>query len=191
MDAFMHRKYGGIKSNLLKDHPHKILEIGAGYGANFRYLSPGTQVIAIEPDRSMHDLLARRAKKYSIDLIILASGAEEIQLEDGSIPMVLGSLVLCTVEDPIKSLSEILRVLKKEGTFVYVEHVRAHRPGILCSIQRLMKKPWKWVFNGCHVDRETGSHIREAGFSRIEQQSMALNTLFMPIIPHIYGVAKK
>ncbi|MDZ7807971.1 MAG: class I SAM-dependent methyltransferase [Gracilimonas sp.] len=49
------------KEALLQDHPDTIVEIGAGYGANFRYLRPGTKVIAIEPNESFNELLKRRA----------------------------------------------------------------------------------------------------------------------------------
>lgn len=191
VDTYMHAQYGTRKKVLLKDHPDEILEIGAGYGANFRYLRRGTKVIAIEPNSSLHGLLERRAMKFGIELEIHSVGAENINLADGSVEFVLSTLVLCSVEDSSKVLSEIERVLNPTGIFAYIEHVKAHEHSWICSVQKLVKKPWKWFFDGCHVTRDTSALIRQAGFSSVEEEAFSNRTIFVPMIPHIAGVAQK
>ncbi|HET8865848.1 MAG TPA: class I SAM-dependent methyltransferase [Gracilimonas sp.] len=187
----MHSKYGERKQELLKNHPETVVEIGAGYGANFRYLNPGTKVIAIEPNEALHPLLEQRAKNYEINIQLHSSGAEEMNIPDNSAEMVLGSLVLCSVDDPVKAISEIVRILKPGGEFVYIEHVKDHTNGWIYSIQRSVKKPWKWFFDGCHITRDTGKTIRESGFSKIDQVAFSNRTIFVPVIPHIAGKATK
>lgn len=187
----MHARYGNRKNLLFKDHPEEVLEIGAGYGANFRYLKPGTKVIAVEPNAAQHDILKVRAERFDINLEIHHKGAEEISIPDNHIEMVIGSLVLCSVNDPVQVISEIKRVLKPGGRFAYLEHVRAQEGSWVYDIQRIIKKPWKCVFDGCHLMRNTGELIRNAGFMSVDQQAFKTRTVFVPILPHISGIAVK
>ncbi|MEQ8524641.1 class I SAM-dependent methyltransferase [Gracilimonas sp.] len=187
----MHSQYGRRKEALFKDHPNVLVEIGAGYGANFRYLREGTKVKVIEPNAGFKNVLNHRAEKYGINLEIYESVAEEIPLSDGSAAMVISSLVLCSVKNPPKVLSEVKRILQPEGKFLYLEHVRAHKHSWVCKVQRTVKNSWKWFFDGCNVTRDTGRIILMAGFSEIKQDEFSHSTLFIPIIPHIAGVAIK
>ena len=95
----------------------KVLEIGAGVGANLEYMSPGTELIAVEPNLRMHEALRGRCGLAGIDLTIVSGGAESIPLPDGSVDEVICSLVLCTVEDPERVLAEIRRVLAPADAF--------------------------------------------------------------------------
>ena len=187
----MDSHYGERKRKLLKGHPETILEIGAAYGANFRYLRPGTKLIVFEPNESYNQILHKRARRFNIDIEIHNSGAENIELPSDSIEMVLGSLVLCTVELPEQVLKEIHRVLRKQGKFVFLEHVKAGNHSWLCRLQKLIKKPWKWFFDGCVVNRDTGESIKKASFESVDLEQFNSRTVFLPIIPHIAGVAKK
>lgn len=183
--------YGERKQALLEAHPPTIVEIGAGYGANFRYLRPGTKVIAIEPKKSFNELLRRRAKRYGLDLEIHNSGAENMDLISESVDMVIGSLVLCSVETPVNVLFEIRRVLKEDGKYVFIEHVKADRHSWICRTQHFAKTPWKWFFDGCDLTRETGKIIQNELFSNVQMEEFKSKTVFIPIIPHVSGFATK
>ena len=187
----MHTHYGERKQKLLEGHADTLVEIGAGYGANFRYLRPGTKVIVIEPKSSFNELLRRRAKYYGVEVEIHNYGAGTMNLKDESVDMVFGSMVLCSVENQVKVIFEIKRVLKEEGKFVFLEHVKAERDTWVCKVQHLVKKPWKWFFDGCNVNRNTGKVIQNAHFRKVEIQEFNSRTLFVPIIPHVCGVAVK
>ncbi len=191
IDAYMHLKYGERKGELLKNHPDILVEIGAGYGANFRYLKPGTRVKVIEPNTGFHEVLKRRAKKYGLHVEVYEGKAEEMKLSDYSTEMVLSSLVLCSVKNLPKVLSEIKRILKPGGKFVYIEHVRGHKHSWICKVQKIVKNSWKWLFDGCNVTRDTGRIIQVSGFSKVTQQAFSQRTILIPIIPHIAGVAVK
>ena len=53
---------GGMFDSLLRPHkrrvytdlPDTVVEIGAGVGANLRYLAPGSTLVAVEPNPAMH-----------------------------------------------------------------------------------------------------------------------------------------
>ena len=66
--------------------------------------------------------------KYSSYFINLINGSsEDIKLKDNSFDYVISTLVLCTVHDLEKSINEIMRVLKKGGKFIFIEHVADKR----------------------------------------------------------------
>ena len=50
----------------------KVLEIGAGVGANLAYLAPGSKLVALEPNLAMHDRLRARCAQAGIPLTLIA-----------------------------------------------------------------------------------------------------------------------
>lgn len=169
-----------------------VLEIGAGVGANFDHIPPGTVVHAVEPNLRMHDGLRRRARDHGIELVLIAGGAEQIPLPDGSVDDVIASLVLCTVGDPARVLDEIRRVLRPGGTFRFVEHVQAPRWGVRRTVQRAIRRPWGWVFEGCDPTRRTTTLVEQAGFSHLTLHRRKLRaSLFYPVNTAVWGVATR
>ena len=148
MDWYMHWKYADVKRQLFADLPPTLVEIGAGTGANFRYLPRGSKVIAVEPNRYMHASLRRSAARWAVDLEIQELGAEGLDLGDASVEAVICSLVLCTVESPAQVISEIRRVLVPDGRFICIEHVAAPAHTLIGRLQRWVFRPWKWFFEG-------------------------------------------
>ncbi len=191
MDWYMHRKYGPLKSRLFAGLPSTILEIGAGAGANFRYLQSGTRVIAVEPNRRLHHHLAGRARRHGIDLEVRQGTAESLPLPDSSVDAVIASLVLCTVPDVEAVLGEILRVLKPGGRFICIEHVAAPPSSLIGRSQRLVHRPWKWLFEGCHTHRNTGRLLHQAGFSHVDIEPFTCQSIFLPLRPQIAAVCVK
>jgi ubiquinone/menaquinone biosynthesis C-methylase UbiE len=191
MDWYMHWKYGETKRRLFAGLPKTVVELGAGTGANFRYLPRGTKVVAVEPNHYMHANLKRSAERWGIELEIHGDGAERLALEDSSIGAVICSLVLCTVGSPVHVLSEIRRVLASDGRFLCIEHVAAPEDTLVGRIQRWVFRPWKWFFEGCHTHRNTAAALEAAGFSRVEVDSFTLDSAFVPVRPHIAAVCAK
>lgn len=169
-----------------------VVEIGAGAGANLGYLAPGTKLIAIEPNLRMHERLRKRARKARIELTIVAGGAEAIPLDDASVDEVISSLVLCTVDDPERVLAETRRILRPGGRFRFAEHVAAPRPGPRRLIQRAIRRPWGWVFEGCNPANDTVAVLEAAGFSELKFERRKLRrSLFWPVNTAIWGVAER
>ncbi|WP_242343537.1 class I SAM-dependent methyltransferase [Anaeromyxobacter terrae] len=189
MDGYVHRKYRHVKRELFGGLPRTILEIGAGDGANFRYLQPGTHVIAVEPNVHMHASLRAAAARHGVTVNVLATVAERLPLADGSVDAVISSLVLCTVTDPARALAEVRRVLRPGGRFWCVEHVAAPEGSRISRVQRLVKRPWRWFFEGCDTHRDVAGLLREAGFAAVEITPFTLRTAFLPVRSQIAAVA--
>lgn len=169
----------------------RVLEIGAGVGANLAYLSPDNELIALEPNLQMHERLRARCEQAGIDFTVIAGGAEAIPLPDGSVDEAICSLVLCTVEDPACVLEEIRRVLRPGGRFRFVEHVAAPRRGIRRLVQRVIRRPWGWLFEGCNPGPNTVALLEAAGFRDLHIEHRKFRrSLFWPVNTAVWGLAR-
>lgn len=188
-DGYIDRLLGDRKRSLFAEHPGEIVEIGPGVGANFRYFSPGSRVIAVEPNPQMHGALRAAAAKHGVSVDLVQRSALDTGLPDNSVDWVVSTLVLCTVADPAATLSEIRRILRPGGRFVFVEHVAAAPGSWLRGIQELVRRPWQWFFEGCHTHRDTLADIHRAGFSKVRVDRWTLVSPFIPVNSQISGVA--
>jgi SAM-dependent methyltransferase len=191
-DRYGHHVFGLRKEALFADLPSTVVEIGPGTGANLRYYRPGTHLIGIEPNRSMHAPLQRAARSHGIELDLRAESAERIGLDDASVDAVISTLVLCSVPDPVAVVAELKRILRPGGRFVFLEHVRAgadHR--LLRAVQHTVARPWRWLFEGCDVVRDTERTLAGAGFATLEVERYRVGSLFVPINAQIAGTATR
>ncbi|SMD32251.1 Methyltransferase domain-containing protein [Reichenbachiella faecimaris] len=191
LSSYMNRLFGDSKRKLFEGHPSTVVEIGPGAGANMRYYSKGTNLIAIEPNLHMHENLHKSAYQYGINLKIRSLVGEAIDLPDNSYEFVVSTLVLCSVHDPEMVLQQIKRILKPDGKFVFIEHVKAKENTFLAWFQRLIHKPWHWFFEGCHTNRDTASILQSIGFSSLTIENYNQYSPFVAIIPQIRGRAIK
>jgi SAM-dependent methyltransferase len=191
MDQTLHEKLGAAKARLFAGLPSQVVEIGAGTGANLRYYAPGTRVIAVEPNVHMHDALRRRADELGIEVVVQTCGAEATELPSGSVAAVVSTLVLCSVQDPVAVLREVTRVLAPGGRFVCLEHVAAPSSTTLGRLQRAIRVPWRWVFEGCDLCRDLATPILAAGFRAVSIESPELPEVLAPIRKQIHVVATR
>jgi len=170
--------------------PSRVVELGSGVGANLRYLPSGATLVAIEPNRPMHKRLRAAARRADVALDLRARGAEDIDLPDHSVDCVISSLLLCSVSDPSAVLDEVRRILRPGGTYRFVEHVAAPPRTFTRSMQRLVRRPWAWTFEGCSCERDLESVVRAAGFETVAIERYRVHTPFIPFNTHIAGIAQ-
>ena len=191
MDGYLNWLMRSRKQRVFADLPDQIVELGSGVGANFRYLRPGTQMIAVEPNPAMHPRLLARAARHDIKLELHDVAGEQLDLPDASTDMVVSSLVLCTVRDPAQVLAEVQRVLRPGGRYAFVEHVGAKDRPILRRIQRLVRRPWAWTFEGCSCERDLAQVIGSAGFASVDLEEYRIHSPILPFNTHVAGIATK
>ena len=152
------------RRRLLRSARGSVLEIGAGTGLNLPHYPEGIdRLVLAEPEKHMAKRLERRLERLGRRGEVVRAPAEALPFDDSSFDTVVSALVLCTVEDPGGSLAEIRRVLRPEGTFMFVEHVRSESPG-LARWQDKLHGPWHSFADGCNCNRRTLDHIRDAEF---------------------------
>ncbi|KAH9709606.1 methyltransferase 11 domain-containing protein [Citrus sinensis] len=187
----------GYKSQLfdnLRGKAKKVLEIGIGTGPNLKYYAADTdvQVLGVDPNRKMEKYAQTAAVAAGLPLTnfkFLQAVGEAIPVRDASVDAVIGTLVLCSVKDVDMTL-QVRRVLKPGGIYLFVEHVAAKDGTFLKFWQNVVDPLQQVVSDGCHLTRQTGNNISEAGFSSVELGNAFLSNASL-ISPHVYGIAHK
>jgi SAM-dependent methyltransferase len=168
-----------MRAELLAQARGRVLEIGAGTGLNLEHYPDSIAGLTmVEPDPHMTKQLRERLAQSgrTAEVSVVEAPAEDLPFADGSFDTVAVTLVLCTVPDPETSLAEIRRVLASGGQLLFLEHVRAHAPG-LARWQDRLEGPWKFLADGCRCNRDTVSAIDAAGFELGDVESGELPKL--------------
>ena len=153
------------RSTLLGGARGRVVEIGAGTGLNIAHYPDGiAELVLTEPEPAMRRRLARRLQRHARVARILDAPAERLPLSDASVDTVVSTLVLCTVNDPERALSEIARVLRPDGQLLFIEHVRASSR-FLAACQDNLFRPWRGFAGGCRCNRPTVELMRACGFA--------------------------
>jgi SAM-dependent methyltransferase len=189
MGGYLNLQMRKRKKKVFSNLPADVVEIGSGVGANLRFLPRGARLTAIEPNPYMHARLRRAARRRGVELEIRSVAGERIDLPDACADAVISSLVLCTVSDPAAVLAEIRRILRPGGRFSFAEHVVAKRRTPTRWSQRIVRRPWAWVFEGCSCERDLTSLINAAGFASVDIDAYRIHSLFLPFNTHIAGTA--
>ena len=180
---------GQLRQELIRRASGRVLEIGAGTGANLPLYSAAVESITLtEPEQPMIRRLERRVREHAPAATVLRAPAEDLPFEDDSFDTAVFTLVLCTVPDPAAALAEAARVLKPSGKLLFVEHVRAEDPG-LARWQDRLEKPWRFLADGCHCNRDTVAAIEASGFAISEVEKGTLPKSPPLVRPLVHGSA--
>jgi ubiquinone/menaquinone biosynthesis C-methylase UbiE len=184
-----------MRAELLAEARGRTLELGAGTGLNLAHYPDGvTELVLTEPDPHMARRLRGRLQEEPpapSRVEVVETPAEHVPFEDESFDSVVATLVLCTVEEPGAAAREIARVLKPEGRFLCLEHVRAPDGERVVRWQDRLERPWGWVAAGCHPNRDTVAALQAAG---LQTGSLAPDRLpkAPPIVrPMVRGSARR
>lgn len=186
---------GGVTDHrrvLLADTTGRVLEVGAGTGANFPHYPPGvTEVVAIEPEPHLRRIAERAAADAKTPITVTDGTAEHLPFPDAGFDAVVACLMLCSVRDTGAALAEMFRVLRPGGRLHVFEHVRAETAG-LRRMQRVMDATvWPLLNGGCHLAADTADAIDRAGFTtpHLRRVDWPETRLPLPFTPHILGTA--
>jgi ubiquinone/menaquinone biosynthesis C-methylase UbiE len=188
---------GGVTEHrraLLTGATGRVLEVGAGTGANFPHYPPEvTEVVAVEPEPRLRRLAETAVAAAPIPVTVTNGIAEHLAAPDGSFDTVVACLMLCSVHDRDAALAEMFRVLRPGGRLHFFEHARAEQPGLRRLQHVLDATVWPRLNGGCHLGTDTAAAIDRAGF--INAWSTKVNwpdtRPTLPFAPHILGTADR
>jgi ubiquinone/menaquinone biosynthesis C-methylase UbiE len=145
----------GIRRDLVAGARGRVLEIGAGTGLNLDHYGPAVDDLClVEPAPAMREALESAVRAAGSRTTRVADGTgEELPADDGSVDVVVGTFVLCSVTDPAAVLREVARVLRPGGRYLGLEHVRAPSAGT-ARAQRLIAPAWRFAVRGCRCDQD-------------------------------------
>jgi ubiquinone/menaquinone biosynthesis C-methylase UbiE len=177
-----------LRHGLLAGASGRVLEIGAGTGANLG-LYGGTidGLVVTEPEPAMLRRLQKAAHHHLPLAQVVRAPAEQLPFEDGSFDTVVSTLVLCGVDDQPQALQEAHRVLKPGGQLLFLEHVRSDDPSLARFQDRI-----NWlnrIVVQCDCNRSTLAAIQAEGFtvSKLERTELPKAPKF--VRPLIVGAA--
>ena len=180
MAPFEKIKLKQLRKPLIASLRGKILEIGAGTGNNMEYYSKGVDLTFTDISKEMVEKEKKRANRFEIKAEFSVMPAEKLKFKNNSFDTVVATLVLCSVDDPVKALREMKRVCKKGGVIVLLEHVRSSNEYI-ASFQKLVL-PLFHAVAGCNPYRNTLWSVRKAGLKPISVKNVWMGDIVKEIV---------
>ncbi len=159
-----------IRARLAGDLTGRVLEVGCGTGLNFAYYPAAADVTAVEPFEEYRAFAAERAKTASARITVQEGDAQTLPFPDASFDAALATMVFCSVPDEHRGLRELRRVLRPHAPVRLFEHVRSPRV-LRAAVQDIFNPLWRWLVDGCNINRDTVAMIAAAGF-HIEEVRM-------------------
>lgn len=183
-DPFMNRFERSLyktRKEMLTGLSGEIIEVGAGTGVNFKFYDNQAHVLAIEPSLPMLKKAENKLPSRS-NIKFLNFGVCDPELdqhiEPNSIDYVVSMLVLCTIPDPEKALSQFKKWLKPEGKLIILEHIHSAHPRNK-KIQNFVNPAWRAFADGCNLNRNTDQLIIEAGFKPLSEEYIKRSLRFI------------
>ncbi|AFC27310.1 type 11 methyltransferase [Paenibacillus mucilaginosus 3016] len=174
------RGFTRIRANLLREASGTVLEIGSGTGLNFPLYHGCDKVVALEPSEVMRRTSMKRALIAPVPVEPVGGDAQNLPFADASFDTVVGTLVLCTIPDPLRALREIRRVCKPGGTVLFFEHVRLEHAA-LGRLQDWLTPAWKRLCDGCCLNRSTLDTLQQAGLE-IKRTERYYGDIFVTVV---------
>lgn len=157
-----------------------VLEIGPGTGDNFKYYKSTVNLTTIDLNPFLEKSAQELSSKYPLIKIVdsrVANAEEMTCFDDNSFDIVLGTLIMCCINDNKAALSEIRRVLKLNGRYYFLEgnRMQSNRSPPIRLIQKCFAKFW--------ITFEYGYKFMENNFDeKLKATKMVLQ------VHHIYRI---
>ncbi len=193
LSRFGDEGFARYRAELVAGLSGRVLEIGAGNGLNFtHYPTAVTEVVAVEPEEFLRGKAMAAAAAAPVPVRVIDGQAESLPCEDGSFDAAVSCLVLCSVSDQRRVLSELHRVLAPGGQLRFLEHVRSSSPR-MAAVQRGLDRSGAWplIGGGCHCSRETLATIAGSPLRIEAQREKVFPPAWLPVNPIVIGTARR
>ncbi len=163
-------RLGKIRTALLGRASGDVLEVGAGSGVNLRYYDPrrlSSLTVSDYSDRL--SLYRRRIERlgdggWNVPVTTAQIDAQRLPFPENSFDTVVATLVFCSVDCAPCGFDEILRVLRPDGQYLFLEHVRP-TDGVAARAFDFINPVWNRLSGGCNLNRDTLQAMRDAGLT--------------------------
>ena len=176
------------RRRLLVDARGRVLDVGAGTGANLAHYRDVDEVVALEPNAAMARRLAGHLSDAVVPVTVIESDLDDPSLEEGSFDTAVCTLVLCTVADADAALRRIHSLLRPDGVLLFLEHVRVS--GVWGRLQHLATPLWKTMALGCHLDRDPLHSMRHNGFVVTDCEHFTMPLIHAKVGTAVQGAAR-
>ena len=115
-------KTESLDEEMRKKKELRVLEIGPGFGGNFKFYPPNTQLTTVEINNYLEQHVDKIKQLYpnvSIVQSIITNCEDMKQVPSDTYDVVVGTLILCCIHDTEAALKEIHRVLAPVSFFFF------------------------------------------------------------------------
>ena len=173
--AMRNKDAAQLRSKVIPAARGAVLEVGVGSGLNLPfYTTAVTHLYAVDPSFELLKMARPKADRAPFPVEFLNHSAERTPLPDGKVDTAVVTWSLCSIPDAPAALREVRRVLKPDGTLIFVEHGLSSDPPVQ-AWQNRINPIWRRVAGGCNLNRKIDDLISSAGFSIKE-----LRTTYLP-----------
>jgi ubiquinone/menaquinone biosynthesis C-methylase UbiE len=154
-----------IRQQIIPQAQGKVLEIGAGSGANFIHYDSTKvgKLYALEPNPGMIRLAERQRRKTKLNIEFIDLPGERIPLDDDSVDTVVSTFTLCTIPGIADAIRGIARVLRPNGKLIFFELGLSPDPEVQ-RWQKRLEPAHHWLFQGLYLTRDIPSLLIEGDF---------------------------
>nr|WP_321456379.1 class I SAM-dependent methyltransferase [uncultured Cohaesibacter sp.] len=169
-----------------------VVEIGFGSGLNLPHYDRGKvrSLVGVNPDDGLPELARRAIAKQDLHAELLVESAEAMSLSSESADTVVVTYSLCSIPDVKAALSEAHRILRPHGRLLFCEHGLSPKAHV-ARLQDRCNSTWRALAAGCHLNRDTGTLIRQAGFEMERYDIYDLGWGTRVLGTHHVGIARK
>ena len=164
-----------LRSEVIPAARGVVLETGVGSGLNIPFYTDAvSRLYGVDPSGQLLDMARRKAGGAPFPIDFLNHTAERVPLADRDVDTAVMTWSLCSMADPLAVLREVKRVLKLDGTLIFVEHGLSPDLSVQ-AWQNRINPIWRRLAGGCNLTRRIDQVIRSAGFTIAE-----LRTRYLP-----------
>ncbi len=175
-------KMAALRGEALAQVRGEVLEIGFGTGLNLdHYSSQVRRIVAVDPGEGMNRLARKRIAQSRVEVDLHTQSAEGLPFEPETFDWVVSTWTLCSIPDVTQAVSEVHRVLRPGGQFVFVEHGLSDDPRVQ-RWQRRLNPIQRLIGDGCRLDLDVDAVIRGQPF-----RNVALERFLFDKTPRTHG----
>lgn len=123
----------------------RVLDVGVGTGLALPLFPPDCEVVGIDLSRKMLAKARGKVGELGLEHVhLLEMDAQQLAFADDSFDHVMATFVISVVPDPVRTIAEMKRVLRPEGSLVLVNHFQNERNKVVGTLEQ-------WVAPVCRL----------------------------------------
>lgn len=163
------KKWRGETLSYLPENS-RILEIGAGTGANFDFYPKSNCAVASEVSFKMLAFAKRKTDRIHL----VQTDAENLPFPGNLFDAAFATLVFCSIPKPENAFAELRRIIKPKGRIILLEHVRPK--GIFGYAFDVLNLFTTALIEDC-FNRQTANLAENSGFKILELKEKAFGAV--------------
>ena len=155
-----------LRPGTVNDASGDVLEIGFGTGRNLEHYGNDVESVhGIDPlvtrgVRKVEERIERAG--FPVQCAALCAD-NRLPFDAGRFDCIVTTWTLCSIPDAEAALSEMRRVLKPGGRYLFIEHGRSREQSVIQWQDRL-NPLWNRLTDGCNINRPIDSLVERGGF---------------------------